>query len=81
MNPARLKYAVLLAGLLAPLGAHAEMGDPSPELHGDAMAAKPIDVAPVSAIDTTPTGSIQGAAPCEAHKHGQKKKLDCAHHP
>jgi hypothetical protein len=81
MNPARLKYAALIAGLLAPLGAHAEMGDPSPELHGNAMAAKPIDVAPVGAIDTTPTGSIQAPAPCESHKHSQKKKLACPHHP
>ena len=76
-----MKYAVLIVGLLAPLGAHAEMGDPSPELHGAAMAPKSIDVAPAAAIDATPTGSIQTPAPCDAHKHGQKKKLDCAHHP
>jgi hypothetical protein len=78
MNFARLKYVALAAVLLAPLGAHAEMGDPSPEMHGAAMTAKPVEIAPTSGVDTTPTGSIQ--APCVA-KHGHKKKQDCAKQP
>ena len=79
MTVARLKYAVLFIGLLAPLSAHAEMGDPSPGMHPNAPIM--IDSAPSSAVDVTPTGSIKVAPPCDARQHPGKKRVKCPPQP
>ena len=79
MTFAQLKYAVLFVGLLAPLSAHAEMGDPDPGMHGSAPAPLVVDTAPARGVDVTPTGSIE-PAPCDAHHH-PKKHAKCPAKP
>jgi hypothetical protein len=77
MNVTLLKYAVLLVGLAAPLAAHAEMGDPNPDMHGNGSAPILLDTTPTGSIDSAPTGSIQAAPPCDPRKHGHKKPVKC----